>query len=251
MTPAEPSKLALSIRKDAGLGDEPLDIFSFLQTRTDIVLIRRFGDSPSIDGIYTKDDQHRVGFIYLNRAKSIARQHFTAAHEFGHHMLGHEEEFDADIFSEGQSGEESSANRFAAELLLPRSGLAKFASREKLDVTRLSDAIRVALHFRVSLQPALIQLRAIDRISGVDYGRLLREFESVKPNPFASWETLDASSKTELPPRFVERIRVKYLRGEITADAASEALDVPAEVIADRFGSPEACVPPSDLTDIF
>jgi Zn-dependent peptidase ImmA (M78 family) len=251
VTPADPSQLALSIRNKADLGDDPLDIFAFLNGRDDIVLIRRFGDSANIDGIYIKDEKRRVGFIYVNRAKPIGRQHFTAAHEFGHHVLGHGEEFDADIFAEGQSGEETAANRFAAELLLPRPGLIKFVSRKTLDVTRLPDAIRVARHFQVTLKPALIQLHAIDRLSGVDYGRLLHEFESVKPNPLAAWETLDASFKTELPPRFVEHVKAKYLRGEITVDAASEALDVPVEVITDRFGSPEVTVPPSDLTDIF
>jgi Zn-dependent peptidase ImmA (M78 family) len=251
VTPTDPVQLASSLRKKSGLAGQPVDIFAFINQREDVFMIRRFGDSANIDGIYVKDDRSGIGFIYLNRSKPLGRQRFTAAHELGHHLLRHSEELDVDVFSGNQSNEEKAANRFAAELLLPRAGLLKFISTEGLDVSRLMDAIAVARHFQVSLQPALIQLRRLDRLSGPDFGRLLRESENLKPNPLSEWENLQASEATEFPPQFVELVRRRYLAGEMTTDAAAEALDVPIEVISDRFGPRPGTVRESDLSDLF
>jgi Zn-dependent peptidase ImmA (M78 family) len=250
MTSLDPAKIALSLRATEGIGDDPVDIFAFLQSREDVFTVRRFGESASIDGIYVKDAQSDIGFIYLNRAKPLRRQRFTAAHEFGHHLLGHHDELDADVFADSQNDEERAANRFAAEFLIPRPGLIKFISQHGLDVTRLADTIQVANHFGVTLQPVLIQLRTIDRLSGLDYRRLLREFEALEVNPLSEWENVDAAKKTDLPDHFVEHVRRRYLKGEVTAEGASEALDAPVEVILERFGKPTAERGPSDLSDL-
>jgi Zn-dependent peptidase ImmA (M78 family) len=250
VTPADPVQLASSLRKEAALHGRPVDVFTFINQREDVVMIRRFGQGANIDGIYVKDDQNGIGFIYLNRAKPLGRQRFTAAHELGHHLLHHGEELDADVFSANQSDEEKAANRFAAEFLIPRAGLLKFISSEALDVSRLPDAIAVAKHFRVSLQPVLIQLRRFDRLSGPDFGRLVREAENLKPNPLSEWENVSASGATDFPPRFVDLVRRRYLAGEITPEAAAEALDVPLEAISDRFGARHAAFTESDLSDL-
>jgi Zn-dependent peptidase ImmA (M78 family) len=214
-------------------------------------LVRRSGSNPQIDGIYMRDERTKIGFLYLNRAKPLGRQRFTAAHELGHHVLGHTEELDVDVMAEQQCQEERDANRFAAELLVPRRGVMKFVLREKLDPTKIEGAIRVAKHFRVTLQPALIQLQRADLVSSVDVRRLLDHAATIKPNPFAEYEKVDSPDKTELPSRYVDAVARAYQAGTITAESAGDALDLPAEAVKDGFAGPTVVQPDLDLSDLF
>jgi Zn-dependent peptidase ImmA (M78 family) len=247
----DPAQLASRLRDETVPADQAIDVFAYLRSRPDIVLIRRSGSNPQIDGIYMRDERTKAGFIYLNRAKPLGRQRFTAAHELGHHLLGHVDELDVDVMAEQQSQEERDANRFAAELLVPRRGVMKFVLKEKLDPTRIEGAVRVAKHFRVTLQPALIQLQRADLVTSVDVSRLLVSAAALKPNPFAEYERLDSSDKTELPSRYVEAVAHAYQAGTITAESAGDALDLPAEAVADRFAGPTELESDIDLSDLF
>jgi Zn-dependent peptidase ImmA (M78 family) len=68
------------------------------------------------------------GSIYVNKSHHPNRQRFTIAHELGHYFLDHIDGVHVDksvLFRDANSGkaqfaEEISANRFAAELLMPR-----------------------------------------------------------------------------------------------------------------------------------
>ncbi len=250
MAKPDPVQLASRLRSEILPDDQPIDIFEFLRERSDIVFIRRSGSNPQIDGIYVRDERAGTGFIYLNRAKPLGRQRFTAAHEFGHHVLGHVEELDVDVMAEQQSQEERDANRFAAELLVPRRGVMKFAIKEKLDPTMIEGAIRVAKHFRVTLQPALIQMKWADLVTGADVSRLLVKAAALKPNPFAEYETLESPDKAELPSRYVEAVARAYHAGKITAGSAGDALDLPAEVVRDRYPGPVEIRSDIDLSDL-
>jgi Zn-dependent peptidase ImmA (M78 family) len=65
--------------------------------------------------------------IGFNSQQSRGRQRFTIAHELGHYLLGHHENFHIDLASSTNHGEsanyswrdERAANDFAAELLMP------------------------------------------------------------------------------------------------------------------------------------
>ncbi len=250
MAKPDPVQLASRLRDEILPPDQPIGIFEFLRERPDIVFVRRSGSNLQIDGIYVRDERAGTGFIYLNRAKPLGRQRFTAAHEFGHHVLGHVEELDVDVMAEQQSQEERDANRFAAELLVPRRGIMKFVIKEKLDPTMIEGAIRVAKHFRVTLQPALIQLERADLVAGADVSRLLVSAAALKPNPFAEYETLDSPDKAELPSRYVEAVARAYHTGKITAESAGDALDLPAEVVKDRYPGPVEIQSDIDLSDL-
>ncbi len=250
MAKPDPVQLASSLRDAILQPDQPIDVFAYLRTRPDIVLVRRSGSNPQIDGIYMRDERTKIGFVYLNRAKPLGRQRFTAAHELGHHVLGHTEELDVDVMAEQQSLEERDANRFAAELLVPRRGVMKFVLHEKLDPTRIEGAIGVAKHFGVTLQPALIQLQRADLVSSVDVRRLLERAATVQPNPFAEYERVESPDKTELPSRYVDAVARAYRTGTITAESAGDALDLPAEAVKDRFAGPTVVQPDLDLSDL-
>ena len=66
--------------------------------------------------------------MYVNRHEPPQRQNFTIAHELGHYLLGHTENEDAYVSLLFRTGEaekkqhpfEWEANRFAADLLMPR-----------------------------------------------------------------------------------------------------------------------------------
>jgi len=78
------------------------------------------GYDSTISGIYVLEDGKPK--IYFNLMDPPNRQRFTVAHELGHHVLKHGPRFrDTSATLSGGSYDpiETSANRFAAELLMP------------------------------------------------------------------------------------------------------------------------------------
>jgi Zn-dependent peptidase ImmA (M78 family) len=71
---------------------------------------------------------HEKKRIYINRAEPLVRQRFTLAHEIGHAYL-HANDGDVIDFRRDMDGEvdakEVDANRFAADLLMPKLAFAK------------------------------------------------------------------------------------------------------------------------------
>lgn len=60
--------------------------------------------------------------IYVNAENSLTRRRFTVAHELGHYFLHHDDGQELnylDLRSTKSTIEETEANRFAAELLMP------------------------------------------------------------------------------------------------------------------------------------
>lgn len=119
-------------------------------------------DFPNIDGLVVELDAGTV--IWVNDKQAVTRQRFTLAHELGHHLLRHADQFYLDFggeLSPGATGErpgynwraERAANDFAASLLMP-------ASMVKREFTRTSDVRNLASRFNVS--PAAMSFRLIN-----------------------------------------------------------------------------------------
>lgn len=98
--------------------------------------------------------------IGVNRSHARVKQRFSIAHELGHYMQGHGDFADSrKTFEDGsynyadpQNRQESEANEFAAELLMPESFL-------KTDLSEIGlDAPRLAQRYQVSEQAMWIQL---------------------------------------------------------------------------------------------
>lgn len=127
--PVDPYSIARQLGIDVYTAHLPEDVSG--------MLVKREGDAPA---------------IYLNGADAEVRQRFTCAHELGHYMrhvgdgthdLSFVDKRDP-LATRGTDPEETFANGFAANLLMPEP-----AVREQHDYG-FSD-IQLAEHFRVSL----------------------------------------------------------------------------------------------------
>lgn len=117
-----------------------------------------YEDDPTLRGI---SGQYIGGFIPTIRYEandSPNRQKFTIAHELGHHVMGHGDRFRDtanSFYSNNWDPVEVSANRFAAELLMP------FKVMENYVLTRgVTDLYQLASIFGVS--DAAVKYRLIN-----------------------------------------------------------------------------------------
>jgi len=79
-------------------------------------------DEWDVSGKYEENSETQSPTIYFNPTESETRQRFTIAHELGHHFLRHGPRYrdTRETFNNGYSPIEVSANRFAADLLMPK-----------------------------------------------------------------------------------------------------------------------------------
>lgn len=108
------------------------------------------------------DRQSKIFYIPKSANGSISRQRFTIAHELGHYILGHSNQFRVvnknDIYDYHQQKEEVEANYFASYLLIPdkdlisRLSVIKFFRVDELRISYLAkvfmvsaDAMRIRL----------------------------------------------------------------------------------------------------------
>jgi Zn-dependent peptidase ImmA (M78 family) len=95
--------------------------------------------------------------LFVNGGQAAVRQRFTLAHEFGHCRLGHASVIDrpADVFGAVSDDSEVAANYFAAEFLMPREAVARWARGRALG---LDEVVAVAAEYGVSATMARIRL---------------------------------------------------------------------------------------------
>jgi hypothetical protein len=159
-------------RADAGEGR--INVFDML-VQNDIPVM--FRPIKGRLGAFLNEDGVRGVLITTERPLSVQR--FTAAHELGHAMLGHEPSLDpegilsrypvADRVASDYSLEEIQANVFASQLLIPRWLLAKHMKRQSwkaADMTREEVVYQLSLRLGVSYAAtchALQRNEVIDR----------------------------------------------------------------------------------------
>lgn len=105
---------------------------------------------------FVKND---IRYVIVNSAHHVNRRRFTMAHEIGHHIM-HADYLTKNVHvdtgilrrdelsSEGVYSKEVAANAFAAELLMPKTQMGRFAS---LDLSDESRVIAAAKMFGVSV----------------------------------------------------------------------------------------------------
>src|SRR4051812_34930300 len=111
---------ALQLRKKLNISLE--DSLSAIDAAENLGIDVRFVDLPSLEGIYIGGHSPQ---ILLSSLRPQGRRNFTCAHEIGHHVLGHGEQFD-ELTDERNSlrmndPKEFSADCFAAFFLMPKS----------------------------------------------------------------------------------------------------------------------------------
>jgi Zn-dependent peptidase ImmA (M78 family) len=156
-----------------GVNQAPVDVMSFIKQK-------------DIDLSYEQLDDDWSGFcvrspggskVVLNEKHHIHRQRFTAAHELGHLILhcGHDDEEQVfvdktvaynrnDASSSGEVKKEIEANRFAAELLMPKKFIEKdIEGKESL---RYEDVEELAKKYEVSERAMTIR---IEKLTGITF----------------------------------------------------------------------------------
>lgn len=105
--------------------------------------------------------------IYLNANDPLPRQVFTAAHEFGHFVLGHKISGGVDVLYRKAIGDhqndqkEKEANAFAAELLVPEEFIVK--QKKLLNHLSLDQQIaKLSQIFKVSKQVISYRLKLLN-----------------------------------------------------------------------------------------
>jgi len=110
---------ALQVRKKLGLSIE--DSVSALDAAERLGIDVRLVDLPSMEGMYVRGNRPT---IILSTKRPSGRRSFTCAHEIGHHIMGHGEQFDELVkektFSRASDPKEFQADCFAAFFLMPK-----------------------------------------------------------------------------------------------------------------------------------
>jgi Zn-dependent peptidase ImmA (M78 family) len=115
----------------------------------------RFVDLPSMEGIYTNSD---TPTILISSLRPYGRQMFTCAHELGHHIYGHGDQFDGlEIPAEAgrrYDPKEFAADCFASFFLMPKSAIDSAIKSRGLTYQLLGpiDLYRLASYFGVGYQ---------------------------------------------------------------------------------------------------
>jgi len=160
-TLGQAAKTALEYRLRNGLPlHSPCDIYELI-VRQGVEL--RFMDVKSLEGFYLSDGT--AGQINVCAYRPSGLQHFTAAHELGHHVFGHGSTLDPQLdyterFS-SVSAEERLAELFARYLLMPRRAVYQGFKNIGADLKRLrgADIYRVASWLGVGYVSLLNQMR--------------------------------------------------------------------------------------------
>lgn len=152
MTSVRAEALASALRRDLGITDKFFDLEGLVREAG--VEILKGEPAGAVEGMSLALGGREV--IWINqRVTPPARQRFTLAHEFGHHLLGHSVACTgAMIGGPGSDMLEQEANAFASSLLMP-------ASLFRQDIKRLSARFELisslAADYGVSLTAAAIR----------------------------------------------------------------------------------------------
>lgn len=139
------NKLLIDVWKGRGL---PIDPMRIAQSQGIVVEPVCFDFEDNAQGVSGQYIGGVVPTIKYDYSDSSNRQRFTVAHELGHHVMGHGPAFrdtSRSFFSTVHDPKEVSANRFAAELLMP----IRVVRRLVLDEGR-TDIAELAQRFEVS-----------------------------------------------------------------------------------------------------
>lgn len=155
----------------------PIDIFKIIQEEGVWLMFQRL---DTLYGAYLREGE--TAGILIHSRHPLSLQRFTAAHEFGHHVLKHGTSLDDAVYIEramtSSSAEEIAADAFAARFLMPLQLIntvlvSMGLPREPGELTDIQ-AYRLALDMGVSYSAAVNQLVALKKIRP-DVGDLLRK----------------------------------------------------------------------------
>lgn len=177
-TLGQAAKTALEYRLRNGLPlDSPCDIYELIAQQG---VELRFMEVKSLEGFYLSDGT--AGRIEVCAYRPSGLQHFTAAHELGHHVFGHGSTFDVQLDYAGRfsavSSEERLAELFARYLLMPRRAVYRGFKNIGADLKKLTgtDIYRVASWLGVGYASLIHQMRwSLELLDQVQFEAVIRE----------------------------------------------------------------------------
>ena len=145
--------------------NEPVDVFDAIH-RENIWLM--FQPMDKLFGIYCR--VKGAAGIVVNVKVQPSMQRFTAAHELGHHVFGHEPNVDHEMEIQrfaNQGTQELEAQFFAAEFLMPIAAVSKVVAEMGVDRTSLTpqDAYQISLRLGTSYLAMVNRLQTLEWIS--------------------------------------------------------------------------------------
>ncbi len=224
---SEIDKLAQGLRAELGIHPEdPIaDPLTVIESAGIGVFMKPFPDTM-FDGAYACRGNRCV--ILLNSAQYQPRIHFTAAHELGHHVLGHGSRLDLDIYSSPQQPEKD-ANAFAAQFLMPAASLKASTPIKGADGTKV---LRLAIKFGVSYEAMANRLNNVGVISKLQRQELLAD----------RWQALTQDvrdrrpgQERRLPVEYTERALRAYCEYRISLDRLAEILEETREEVGGQL----------------
>jgi Zn-dependent peptidase ImmA (M78 family)/predicted secreted protein len=154
---------------------ERIDIFSIIEEQRLWLFTEPMRNAY---GAYTRSEDS--GGILLNSQHPVTTQRFTAAHEYGHHVLGHEASADQEEqMFRSQKLLEVEAQAFAGEFLMPLQlvnyTLRMMGLNPRSPALSPLDVYKVALELGVSYRAAVVQLvnhKKLTRNAGRQFGNV-------------------------------------------------------------------------------
>lgn len=131
------------ILKQAGITVPPVDVTKVAELFS--IPVIPYPDFPEdISGTIVRLDDNGKAVIGINQKHAAVRQRFTVAHELGHYLCGHDDRTIVDDRLDKDSPKETEANRFAAELLMPRDLLVVDLKKGRFDIPALAQRYQVS-----------------------------------------------------------------------------------------------------------
>ena len=205
---------------DVPIGDR-IPVFDLIEDKG--IWLSFEGDLDRLLGIYQQIGD--VSGIAVNVARPMSLQRFTAAHELGHHELGHESHVDDDatILDPSDDPQEIQAQTFAASLLMSELAIETRLEHRGHDPDRPSlteiDVYLLSVELGVSYKAAVTQLRALNKISYAEGTRLR------KASPLALKEALLGGRRPDNLRAAVWQLTLEDNHRRIELDPADE-LDI-------------------------
>lgn len=164
------SEKAEALVIELGVKSPPIDLINLLK-ELDIKLVKKDLENE-FAGAALREGEEKI--IVVSNKDSNERQRFTIAHELGHLILHSDSNLHVDKYfrnnksSHGTDPKEMEANRFAAELLMPRIWLEEDLSTLNVDLNEKEDESWInslAKKYKVSKQALIVRLSSLNLLT--------------------------------------------------------------------------------------
>lgn len=154
-----PARAAALVRHQWALGDRPISNMLHLLESKGVRVATLNHEYVDIDAFCFYRDA--VPYVLLNTSKSAERQRFDLAHELGHLVLHSDTEMEAASSKE----REAQANEFAANFLMPTSGV----RQQLMSGASLERILSARSFWKVSAMAMTHRLKELDLVSDWQY----------------------------------------------------------------------------------